>query len=101
MPTADLPKDCGLAGVVEALDQGGSLSDNWTTLGLQAPLGAFVDAGARALLCSWAGGKGRDGRQIQLRIAPRTLRYLARKDLYPHLRLDYEQECSKNQSSRR
>ena len=100
MPSARLPKDCDQTGLVESLSDEGALSGEWPALVLQVPREAFVDVGAMAFLCSWAGSKSRDGRRIHLRGDPDTLRYLARMDLHEHVGLDYDPGERRDESGR-
>lgn len=89
-----------MTGLVEALDVGNSLYGDWPALVVQVPSGAFMDVGAMAFLCSWAGGKAKEGRRVHLRGDSDMLRYLARMDLHEHVGLDYEAGDRRDESGR-
>jgi len=90
MPTAALPRNCDVAGLAEALNDAAAIAGDWSALVIKVPKNAFLDMGAMAFLCAWAGGKRQEGRRIHLRGSNKPLGYLARMDLHEHVGMDYD-----------
>ena len=100
MPTAYLPKRCGIRGLIQALGDANALAGDWEGLVIQVPPRGFIDVGAMAFLCSWASGMARDGRRIHLRGDERTRSYLARMDLHQHVGMQYDKGSRRDETGR-